>query len=227
MSAIGQPLRRPDGPAKLTGTAPYSADRDDIERRSDLVHATLVTAAVPGGRIAELDVDAARAAPGVVAVLTAADMPRMTMAGPPLGTSILPMQDDVVRYEGQPIALVAAPSRQQAEHAARLVHARYTDLVPATSFGAGAVVAPDGMHNLAPNDVDLGDFDAGLAAADVVVQGTYSTADRHHNPIEPSSTLAWWSGNELTVQDSVQGISAVRAAMAATFGIPADHVHVS
>jgi xanthine dehydrogenase YagR molybdenum-binding subunit len=227
MSVIGQPLRRPDGPAKLTGSAPYSADRDGIERRSDLLHATLVTATVPGGRIAELDVDAARRAPGVVAVLTAADVPRLTMAGPPLGTSVLPMQDDVVRYEGQPIALVAAESRHQAEQAARLVRARYTDLVAATSFGDGAVAAPNGWHNLAPNDEDKGDFDAGLAAADAVVRATYSTADRHHNPIEPSSTLAWWSGDELVVQDSAQGISAVRGVMAATFGIPADHVHVS
>jgi xanthine dehydrogenase YagR molybdenum-binding subunit len=224
---IGEALRRPDGPAKLTGAARYSADRDDIDRRPDLLHAALVTAGVAGGRIAELDVARALAAPGVAAVLTAAEMPRLVASGPPMATSMLPMQDDVVRYEGQPIALVAASSRRQAEHAARLVGVRYAGVVAATPFGGGTVVTPAGPHNMGPPDVDMGDVDAGLAAADLVLRRTYSTADRHHSPIEPSSTLAWWDGGELTVLDSVQGIFAARATIAAAFGIPAEDVHVS
>jgi xanthine dehydrogenase YagR molybdenum-binding subunit len=224
---IGRPLPRPDGPAKLTGAARYSADRDDIERRSDLLHATLVTATVPGGRIAELDVAPAQAAPGVVAVLTAADMPKLAASGPPMATTMLPMQDDVVRYEGQPIALVAAASRQQAEHAARLVRVRYDDVAAPVAFDDAPVVTPAGAYIMGPPDVDKGDVEAGLAAADAVVRATYRTADRHHNPIEPSSTLAWWDGTELTVQDSVQGIFALRAVLAEAFGIPADTVHVS
>ncbi len=227
MSVLGQALPRPDGPAKLTGAALYSADRDDIERRSDLLHATLVTATVPGGRIAELDVAQAQAAPGVAAVLTAADMPKLAPSGPPLATTMLPMQDDVVRYEGQPIALVAAASRQQAEHAARLVRVRYDDVAAPVAFGDAPVVTPAGAYNMGPPDVDKGDVEAGLAAADVVVRATYGTADRHHNPIEPSSTLAWWDGAELIVQDSVQGIFALRAVLAEAFGIPSDDVHVS
>jgi xanthine dehydrogenase YagR molybdenum-binding subunit len=224
---IGQALPRPDGPAKLTGAARYSADRDDIERSADLLHAALVTATVPGGRIAELDIAQAQAAPGVAAVLTAADMPRLVASGPPMATTMLPMQDDVVRYEGQPIALVAAASRLQAEHAARLVRVHYADVVAATAFGDAAEVTPAGMYNLGPPDADKGDVEAGLAAADVVVRANYRTADRHHNPIEPSSTLAWWDGAELTVQDSTQGIFAVRSTLAEAFGIPADDVHVS
>jgi len=224
---IGRALPRPDGPAKLTGAARYSADRDDIERRSDLLHATLVTATVPGGRIAELDVRAAQAAPGVAAVLTAADMPKLAASGPPLATTMLPMQDDVVCYEGQPIALVAAASRQQAEHAAGLVRVRYDDVAAPVAFGDAPVVTPAGAYIMGPPDVDKGDVEAGLAAAEVVVRATYCTADRHHNPIEPSSTLAWWDDTELTVQDSVQGIFALRAVLAEAFGIPADNVHVS
>jgi xanthine dehydrogenase YagR molybdenum-binding subunit len=227
MTVIGQALPRPDGPVKLTGAAAYSADRDDIDRRSDLLHATLVTATVPGGRIAELDVAQALAAPGVAAVLTAADMPQLAASGPPMATTMLPMQDDVVRYEGQPIALVAAASRREAEHAARLVGVRYADVVAPVAFGGAQVVTPAGAYNLGPPDVDKGDVEAGLAAADVVVRATYRTADRHHSPIEPSSTLAWWDGAELTVQDSVQGIFALRAVLAEAFGIPADNVHVS
>jgi xanthine dehydrogenase YagR molybdenum-binding subunit len=224
---IGRALPRPDGPAKLTGTAAYSADRDDIERRADLLHATLVTAAVAGGRIAELDVAPALAAPGVAAVLTAADMPRLAASGPPMATTMLPMQDDVVRYEGQPIAVVAAASRREAEHAARLVRVRYADVVAPVAFGEAPVVTPAGAYNMGAPDVDKGDVEAGLAAADAVVRATYVTADRHHNPIEPSSTLAWWDGAELTVRDSVQGIFAARAILAEAFGIPADDVHVS
>ena len=59
------------------------------------------------------------------------------------------------------------------------------------------------------------------------MRATYTTADRHHSPIEPSATLAWWDGDQLNLQDSVQGIFVVQAAMAIAFGLPTDHVHVS
>jgi xanthine dehydrogenase YagR molybdenum-binding subunit len=222
-AGIGTELVRPDGRAKLTGTAQYSAD-DSTAR---LVHAALVTATVPRGRVAELDTAQAAAAPGVTAILTSADLPRLaTPPVPPLAHSLIPMQDDTVHYEGQPVALVAAATREQAQHAARLVRPRYADVQPATVFGSGEAVVPAGTYNLAEPDVDIGDVEARLGEADVVVAETYRTADRHHNPIEPSATLAWWDGDQLTVHDSAQGISVVRMVLAAAFELPADHVHV-
>jgi len=223
VSAAGG-LVRPNGPAKLTGTARYAADNSV----PDMLHAVLVTATVPHGRLSTVDTAQAAAAPGVVGVLTAADMPRFAAAPvPPLASSLLPMQDDLVAYEGQPIALVAAGTREQAEHAARLVRPRYTDLAPGVAFGAGEVVSAHGPNNVAGPDLVVGDPDAALADADVVVREIYRTADRHHNPIEPSATLAWWDGDQLSLHDAAQGISAVRLVLAAAFGLPADHVHVS
>ena len=217
-------LVRPDGPAKLTGAARYAADHSV----PGLVFAVLVNATVPRGRLSAVDRSEAVAAPGVVAVLTAADLPRFaTPPVPPLAHSLLPMQDDRVAYEGQPVALVAAGTREQAEHAARLVRPRYTELAPAVAFGAGEVVVPDGCYNLAEPDLAFGDLDAAPAGSQVVVRETYRTADRHHNPMEPSATLAWWEGDQLTVRDAAQGIFAVRLTLAAAFGLPPDHVHVS
>lgn len=221
---IGVGLFRPDGRAKLTGAARYSADNSV----AGLVHAALVTATVPRGRVAELEMTEAVAAPGVVAVLTHADMPRLGGAPqPPLAHSVIPLQDDVVHYEGQPIALVVAASREQAEYAAGLVRPTYTDVRRAVVFGAGEPVVPHGPYQLAEPDLEVGDVDAQLAGADIVVRETYSTADRHHNPMEPSATLAWWDGDQLTVHDAAQGISAVRMVLAAAFQVPTDHVHIS
>ena len=161
-------------------------------------------------------------------MLTAADMPRLAPPPvPPLAHSVIPMQDDRVHYEGQPIALVAARTRAQAQHAASLVRARYAQTQPATGFGSAKAVLPDGPYNLADPDLAVGDVAAGMAAADVTVRQTYRTADRHHSPIEPSATMACWDGEQLSLQDSAQGIFVVQAALAAAFGLPADHVHVS
>jgi xanthine dehydrogenase YagR molybdenum-binding subunit len=224
VSVTGRGMPRPDGPAKVTGAARYSADHS----RDGMLHAVLVPARVPRGRVAGLDCAAARAAAGVAAVLTAADLPLLVRPPvPPLAHSVIPMQDDRVHYEGQPIALVAAETRAQAQHAASLVRARYAEVQRAAIFGGADAVTPNGPYNLADPDLVVSDVSAGMAAADVIVRQTYRTSDRHHSPIEPSATLAWWDGDQLSLQDSVQGMFAVQAAMAVAFGLPADHVHVS
>jgi xanthine dehydrogenase YagR molybdenum-binding subunit len=221
---IGIALPRPDGPVKVTGAARYSADH----ARPGMVHAVLVGARVPRGRVSELDTADARAADGVVAVLTAADLPRLTVPPvPPLAHSVIPMQDERVHYEGQPIVIVVASAREQAQYAATLVRARYADVSRAVVFGEAEARPPAGPYNLDEPDLTVGDVRAGREAAARTVRASYSTADRHHSPIEPSATLAWWEGDQLNLQDSVQGIFVVQAAMAIAFGIPTDHVHVS
>ena len=74
-----------------------------------------------------------------------------------------------------------------------------------------------------PDDV-VGDIDAGLAEADAVVTATYMTPDRHHNPVEPSATLADWDGDQLNVRDATQWVFGTRMVPAAAFGLPTDHV---
>ena len=269
MTAVARGLRRPDGPAKLTGTVIYTADTE-IE---GVAYAVLVPATVPSGRIAHIDTAVAAATPGVLAVLTHADMPRLHLMGtPPLGQSALPLQADRVRYAGQPVAMVLADTAERAHHAVGLVGLAYADVATPPAFGAGEPVAPVGgllvrprvmsrkfnaevltlkilasavamasgprrrlagsrlagsrLRVLAGRVDGVGDIDAGLAAADTVVTATYTTSDRHHNPIEPSATLADWDGDQLTVHDATQWVFGTRMVLAAAFGLPTDHVRV-
>ena len=129
-SAIGRPLDRVDGPAKVTGGARYSAEIT----LPNTAYLALVGATVAAGRVAAVDASAARAAQGVLAVLTHDDLPKIA-ARPHLlpslvgfaapGESFFPMQDDVVHYAGQPVALVVAQTYEQAQYAATLVHVSY------------------------------------------------------------------------------------------------------
>ncbi|WP_205787365.1 xanthine dehydrogenase family protein molybdopterin-binding subunit [Specibacter cremeus] len=222
IAAIGG-LRRPDGAAKLTGAADYAADTPV----DGVTHAALVPATVATGRIAHIDTAAAVRAPGVLAVLTHTDMPRLkTIGSPPLGQSVLPLQDDTVRYEGQPVAMVLAETFEQARRGAELVRATYADVAVPRAFGDGESVTPrPGLISGNPAG-RVGDVEAGLAAATTVVTATYTTPNRHHSPMEPSATVASWHGDQLTVHESTQWVFGTQMALAAAFDLPADHVRV-
>ena len=124
---IGQPLPRPDGPVKVTGRARYTADHT----APGLLHAALVTAAIPAGRIEAIRVDAALRERGVVRVLTHRDLPDLgggdddVFTGPPSAQSFLPLQGDEIRHQGQPVAIVLAETLEAAEAGARRVEVRY------------------------------------------------------------------------------------------------------
>src|SRR5216117_2984290 len=127
MSAIGQPLSRVDGRLKVTGTARYAADIPI----ADLGHAAIVHSTIANGRTASIDTTAAERAPGVLAVFTYLNLARMNPTPKPWshlhphGQSYLPLQDDKIHYAGQPIAVVVAATRDQAEYAGTLVKVEY------------------------------------------------------------------------------------------------------
>jgi len=119
---IGQPLPRPDGPAKVTGRARYTADHT----APGVLHAALVTATIPAGRIEAIRADAALRERGVVRVLTHRDLPALggdddVLTCPPSAQSFLPLQGDEIRHEGQPVAIVLAETLEAAEAGARRV----------------------------------------------------------------------------------------------------------
>ncbi|UNO38476.1 xanthine dehydrogenase family protein molybdopterin-binding subunit [Streptomyces sp. MST-110588] len=219
-----QGLRRPDGPAKLTGAALYTADRP----HPDALVAALVTATVPTGRLAALDTAAAERAPGVVRVIRHQDMPRLNpMPSPPMGHTVLVMQDDRIHYEGQPVAVVLARTWEQARYAASLVDASYEDVVEPVMFGAAPEIEARGPMLLREEpDVGVGDVEAGLARADVVVDATYTTSDRHANAIEPPAVLAWWEEDRLTLHVSTQAVALTQGTVAALFGVAPQNVTV-
>ena len=111
---IGKPLSRLDGRPKVTGAARYTADTP-IE---GLTYAVFATSTIPHGRVTKLDVSKAEVAPGVLKVLTHLNTPKLKpVQHPPAGQNLMPLQDDRILYEGQPVALVIADTWERARHA--------------------------------------------------------------------------------------------------------------
>ncbi|MEV4315999.1 xanthine dehydrogenase family protein molybdopterin-binding subunit [Actinocrispum sp. NPDC049592] len=215
-------LIRPDGPAKLTGRATYAADT----QVPDVVYAALAPATVPFGRVVEVNLKAALDAPGVIEAYDHTNfVPMVAMQAPMLGHSVIPLQQDKIHYDGQPIALVLAETLEQAQHAAQLVTATYADTGTPLMFDQAEDIGPGGPQWI-PLDAVKGDHQAGLAAADKTITAAYTTSDRHHSAIEPSATIAWWEGEEVVLHSSVQAAAMAQPVVATAFGVPAEHVRV-
>lgn len=217
---VGAGVDRVDGPAKVTGAAPYPADFGF----ANLAHAVLVQSTVAAGRILRLATSRAEASPGVLTVITHRNAPRLARAPGGLGIGPPPpLQDDRIVHHGQHIAVVVAETLEQAAAAARLVQAEYETAEPlldAADPRAEQVVNPSGR------DVSRGDVAAGMAAAEVIVDATYTTPAQTNNPLGLFASTAYWDGDLLTVHDSTQGPTFVRAALAGAFGVPESAVRV-
>jgi xanthine dehydrogenase YagR molybdenum-binding subunit len=233
-AAIGRPVDRVDGHAKVTGTARYSAEI----ALSNIAYAVLVGADVASGRVSEIGTTEAERADGVLAVLTHDNLPKIA-AQPPLvpslfghaapGETFFPMQDEMVHYAGQPVAMVVADTLERAQHAATLVRVTYETAPSTTTLDKGRDRAYEPKRifgGLVPGRLEHGDVNAGLTEADVRVEATYRFAANHHNPIEPSATTAVWDDDQLTLYDSTQGITATRLTVAALLGMSPTRVRV-
>jgi xanthine dehydrogenase YagR molybdenum-binding subunit len=222
MNAIGSPITRVDGPAKVSGGAIYSAD----VKLDNLAYACIATSTISKGRVASIDDAAARAVPGVLRVITAASIPALTAPVPKpdaMGQTRLPLQDDQIDHFGQPIALVIALTRQSAEHACGLLRVTYQGAGPAHLSAAVVASVPvlDPAHN-----VSWSAAAAAASAGAVEVEQTYSTPYEHHCPIELPTSTAVWNGDELTIYDCTQWLSGVRTVLAACLNHPAEKIRV-
>ncbi|WP_416981452.1 xanthine dehydrogenase family protein molybdopterin-binding subunit [Streptomyces sp. T028] len=218
-AAVGAPLTRVDARLKVTGQARYAADFD----ADGLVHAVVVDSGIGLGRITSVDTTAALALPGVLTVLTHLNAPRLPygpnpgMATPP-GERLHVLEDDRVRFHGQPIAVVVATTLETARHAARLVRVEYDAEPPSTDLSTAA--------DDTPVTYERGDAERALRSADVRLELTYRTARQHHNAMEPHATVARWDDGRLTVWQKTQWIHGAQAELAAVFGLPEDAVRV-
>lgn len=217
-------ITRADGAAKVTGEARYAADW----QADGMVHAVLVTSAIPGGRILRADIAAASGTPGVVAVYTHRNAPRLNpVTAGVYPQTVLPLQDELVRYEGEPVAVVVAERLDQAQQAAKLVSIGYEPADFTVEMDTGTVRMPGPEAGFGrPADTSTGDMAAALAAADVVAGGEYRTAARHHSAIEPSATLAEYRDGTLTLHDATQGLFWTRDAVASALGLRPDDVRI-
>ncbi|HLX30383.1 MAG TPA: xanthine dehydrogenase family protein molybdopterin-binding subunit [Casimicrobiaceae bacterium] len=227
-SVIGRPLDRTDGPLKVTGGARYAAEF----RLPDLCHAVMVLSTIAHGQIVDLDVTRAERAPGVLLVLSHRNAPALPQGGraafnPPAGRAMSLLQDDVVHYNRQPIAVVIADTFEHAVAAAALVDARYATQAPILDFerARADAYAPKNVNGKPP-DVHWGDWDAGQRAAEVRVDATFTTPMQSHNPMEPHATIAQWEGEHLTLYDATQYVSGVRDTVSKTLGMSSGNVRV-
>ena len=137
------------------------------------------------------------------------------------------LQDDGVRYNGQPIGLVVADTLEHAREAADLVRVRYETENAVLDWSTAPLNRPEEVHPLGgERTVTRGDVAQGLAPAAVKIDQTYVTPLENHNPMEVHSTLAQWDGDSLTLYESTQGITSVRNTVARHLGVPPEKVRV-
>lgn len=227
--AVGTAVHRVEGPAKLTGAARYSMDNTP----PGTLHAVLVAASIAHGTVVAIDAGEAEAVTGVARVLTRESMPEfgpvLEFPGAPVN---LPMQNDEILFEGQPVAIVLGETLEAAEQARGLVAVRYAAREPVLpgqgerqGLGAGE---PGGGEVWWPYGQPFarGDAEAELASAPVRFGATYVQPSRHHNPIETSGTLVSWDGDRVTLWDSIQASMILPPMFASVFGIDSGDVHV-
>ncbi|MFG1414121.1 xanthine dehydrogenase family protein molybdopterin-binding subunit [Xanthobacter sp. VTT E-85241] len=222
MNTVGQRFARPDGRIKVTGAARYTADFD----RPDKLHAVLVTAPA-AGQLTSLDTEEAAHGPGVIRILTQADLPQFTAVPVPLMFSLPPMRNDTIRFEGQPVAMVLAETLEQAEAAAHRVR---VTIAPAEVKSPGQSnprpPVSDSGYIFAAVDAAKGDLAAGFSQATHRIAAEYAQPSRHHNAMEPHATLAWWEGEDLVVHDATQWTAGTRQMLAKALGLPPERVRV-
>ncbi|MFC7571080.1 xanthine dehydrogenase family protein molybdopterin-binding subunit [Klenkia terrae] len=185
----------------------------------------LVQSTVAKGRITSIDVSAAQAVPGVLAVLTHEDAPRLG----DVAEELLVLQSDRVQYAGQPVAVVVAETSEVARDAVGRVVVRYDAQRPDVDLRADRddLYPPEKLMGGFETDSVIGDVDAALAAAPVSVDVTYETPNEHNNPIEMHATVARWDGDVLRMWDANQGPHNLVPVITEAFGITADQLHIT
>jgi len=228
---IGRAVDRVDGPLKVTGAAQYAADAPVRQP----LYAVLVQSTISRGRLRSIDERDARAVDGVVEVLTHRNAPRLKETGFNLRIPTLfpepglqPLQADEVHYWGQHVAAVVAASLEAAQRGAARLHIVYDEQGADVVLDARTRTHAEPVDSFfgSPLGSERGDVDAVLAAKPPLVDATYTTPDETHHAMEPSATVASWSGNALTVYDSTQWAKGLQSTLAHFFELDPADVHV-
>ncbi|WP_413760277.1 xanthine dehydrogenase family protein molybdopterin-binding subunit [Streptomyces sp. MMBL 11-3] len=219
--SLGAPAERREGRDKVTGSARYAAEQTDPGR----VHAWPVAAGIARGTIRGIDTAAALALPGVLAVLTHDNAPRLA---PPDDPTLAVLQDRRVPHRGWFVALVVAETLETARAGAAAVEVTY-DVedhdVTLTEDHPGAY-APEEANGGHPARREQGGPEEAFASAQVRVDTHYRVPPLHNHPMEPHAATARWTGGRLVVHDSSQGATTVRATLASLFRLPEDDITV-
>lgn len=218
---VGRAQDRIDGPLKTTGTAPYAYEHHDVAPGQ--VYGYPVCATIAKGRIRSIDTDAAKAAPGVLGIVTAANAGKLGKGK--MNTAHLLGGPEIQHYH-QAVALVVAETFEQARAAAHLIKVDYT-----RSDGAFDLAKAKGQAKMPSDSQDNkdtahGDFAGAFASAPVKLDATYTTPDHSHAMMEPHASIAQWEGDQLTLWTSNQMIAWGVGDVALTLGIPKEKVRL-
>lgn len=234
-TAVGASLPRVGGESRVTGAMEYTADI----KLTNALQAKLVALDVARARIISIDKTAAEAVPGVRLVMTAADLPQPVPRFGPHVDDRPVLAVDEVRYHGEPVAIVAAETKEAAEEAARLVKVEYEEL-PAV-FTVEAALDPSAhlvqdpairrpgdplaeTNKFSEHHFGWGDVDA--AAADLVVDHVYEYPMVTQFAIEPHACQAMPDGDGVVIWTTIQHMFQLQKIMAKVLGMPLAKVRI-
>lgn len=229
---VGAPVRRVDGPAKVTGQAKYAAEWNV----PGLLHGFIASSTIAKGRIRSIDTAAALRVKGVLHVFTHENRPNLALFDrsyrdddSPAGSPFRPLYDNRIVCSGQPIALVVAESREAARLASSLLQVEYDPEPHETNLQRQrkSAYSPKGRLGFEEPPKPRGKPEQALTAAPIRIDAEYFTPAEHHNPMEPhATTVIWEESGALTVYDKTQGVQNSQRYISQVFGISTDEVRV-
>jgi CO/xanthine dehydrogenase Mo-binding subunit/aerobic-type carbon monoxide dehydrogenase small subunit (CoxS/CutS family) len=223
--ALGRSIIKVDGLPKVTGQALFAEDL----KRPGMLHGCMVTSPFPHARIEEIDPSRALKIRGVVAVLTAGDVPGAKTYGVIIKDQPF-LPDRKVRYVGEPVAVVIARDMSTARRAAREVEVKYEPLPavfdPIEAMNPESVAVHEGGNVLHHRKIRKGNIQEGFSLSEVMVQREFVTHTVEHAYIEPEAALSYWDGDILVVHCCSQGPHYHRQEIARMLDLPENRVRV-
>ncbi|SFG34829.1 aldehyde oxidoreductase molybdenum-binding subunit PaoC [Methylobacterium gossipiicola] len=226
LKVVGKPTDRIDGPYKTTGTAPYAYERHDVAPNQ--AYGYVLGAGIGKGRLRALNTATARRAPGVIAIVSTLDTPKLGLGR--MNTANLFGGAEIQHYH-QAIALVVAETFEQARAAAFLIRADYAAEPGAFDLDVAAksakpVEGGSGEGSGSGAEDRVGDFEKAFAEAPVQFDETFTTPDESHAMMEPHASIAAWDGDKLTLWTSNQMIAWGKGSVAKILGIKPENVRI-
>jgi xanthine dehydrogenase YagR molybdenum-binding subunit len=213
---IGTPVDRVDGLLKVTGKATYATDY----KVDHMAYACIFKSTIAAGTITRIDSAEAEKLPGVLAVITHLNAPKLNPGGGLRGGALL--QGPEVKFFGQHIGIIVAETFEQASYAARLVKVEYQPSEPRSAFDKLKTEAVPAREP----DIKRGDPETAFSSGEIKVDEVYETPVEHHHPMEPHATIAVWEGDHLTLYNASQIVNGAQHAAANTLNIKPENVRV-
>ncbi|WP_266365401.1 xanthine dehydrogenase family protein molybdopterin-binding subunit [Tellurirhabdus rosea] len=224
---IGDPLSRVDGLLKVTGGARYAAEYN----LTGITYGVMVTSTIARGRIKRIDTRAAEKAPGVLAIMTYKNAPKVPgyqqQTSPQekrvAGQELRVFHDDQIHFNNQPVALAIADTFERATYAASLVRVQYQEEPHQTNLKTNTA---RGYKPERPEDYSRGDA-AAFGSAPVRIEQEYHTPIHVHNPMEPHAATAVWEGSDqVTVYNKSQGVKLAQKDIMKAFNLKEENVQI-